>query len=192
MIRYLEAGPECGEVYDRIEMKAKISQIYQVEFRDLEGIAFHKVPVTPCEKDFAQWERFSLWEQQFDLSNWHFFLALDGERPVGGAVLCHHTPGMQMLEGREDLGVLWDLRVEGSCQRQGIGSRLFQMATQKAKELGLSQMKIECQNNNLPAVDFYLRQGAHLGAVNRYAYWEDGLEQEVQLLMYLDLVPPKP
>ncbi|WP_165392464.1 GNAT family N-acetyltransferase [Blautia producta] len=107
---------------------------------------------------------------------------------MGGAVLCSHSAELHMLEGREDLGVLWDIRVDSSYKRRGVGGKLFCMVKTKAIELGLDQLKIECQNNNVPAVDFYFRQGAHLGAVNRYAYYGDeDAAEEVQLLLYLDL-----
>ena len=90
--------------------------------------------------------------------------------PIGAAALCCRTPGVHMLEGRDDLGVLWDLRVDTKFKRQGIGQQLFDLVKAKAKQLGLRQLKIECQNMNVPAVNFYLKQGAQFGAVNRYAY----------------------
>lgn len=105
--------------------------------------------------------------------NWYFFMAFDGEIPVGGAVLCCHSPELHMLEGREDLGILWDIRVDSAYKRCGVGGKLFEIVKKKSKELGLSQLKIECQNNNVPAVDFYFKQETHLGAVNRYAYYGD-------------------
>lgn len=50
------------------------------------------------------------------------------------------------------------------------------------------QLKIECQNVNVPAVDFYFSREPVLGAVNRYAYYaEPSLRDEVQFLLYLDL-----
>ena len=102
--------------------------------------------------------------------------------------MCSHSAELHMLEGREDLGVLWDIRVDSSYKRRGVGGKLFCMVKTKAIELGLNQLKIECQNNNVPAVDFYFRQGAHLGALNRYAYYGDkDAAEEVQLLLYLDL-----
>jgi len=50
-------------------------------------------------------------------------------------------------------------------------------------------MKIECQNNNVPAVKFYHKQGAILSAINEHAYYNDLPEfrNEVQLIWMLDL-----
>jgi hypothetical protein len=49
-------------------------------------------------------------------------------------------------------------------------------------------MKIECQNNNVPACRFYQNQGAVLGAIDEFAYYKDKeIRGEVQLIWYLDL-----
>ena len=93
-----------------------------------------------------------------------------------------------MLEGREELCVLWDLRVRDGYRRQGAGQMLFDSCTAWAKNEGYLQMKIECQNNNVPACRFYHKQGAVLSAVNEYAYHgQEGISQEIQLIWYLNL-----
>ena len=187
-IQYTELRKTDACIYDKVEMKVPVKEIYEVEIKDLSGITFQKRDTVPYVKDFSGDANFKRWNQQFDLSNWHFFMAFDGEKPVGGAVLCSHSAELHLLEGREDLGVLWDIRVDSSYKRRGVGGKLFCMVKTKAIELGLNQLKIECQNNNVPAVDFYFRQGAHLGAINRYAYYGDeDAAEEVQLLLYLDL-----
>ena len=49
-------------------------------------------------------------------------------------------------------------------------------------------MKIECQNNNVPAVKFYHKQGAVLSAIDEYAYYnEPKYRNEAQLIWFLDL-----
>ena len=48
-------------------------------------------------------------------------------------------------------------------------------------------MKIECQNNNIPAIRF-TKQGAVLSAIDEYAYYsEPEYRDEVQLIWYLNL-----
>lgn len=189
-ICYTEIEKTDAYIYDKVEMKVRVEEIYEVVIKDLDGISFIKKAVAPYIKDFSGHANYKRWNQQFDLSNWHFFMAFDGEKPVGGAVLCCHCAELHMLEGREDLGIPWDIRVDSAYKRRGVGGKLFDMVKTKAKELGLCQLKIECQNNNVPAAAFYFKQGAHLGAVNRYAYayYGDADEaEEVQLLLYLDL-----
>ncbi|MEA4890796.1 MAG: GNAT family N-acetyltransferase [Clostridiaceae bacterium] len=191
MIRYKELpwnDAELADLYDSIEMKVHVKAIYEVIIEDLSGISFHKTAVEPYVKDFTFWEKYSRWKTEFDISNWHFYVAFDEDYPIGGAALCHKTPQIHMLDGREDLGVLWDIRVDSMYKHHGIGQCLFDRVRENAKALGLKQLKIECQNNNVPAVNFYLKQGAHIGAINKYAYYKEKyISDEVQLLLYLDL-----
>ena len=110
------------------------------------------------------------------------------EEPVGASTLVCRTPGVHMLDGREDLCVLWDIRVADSHKRMGVGQKLFDAGVEWAKGEGFSQMKIECQNNNVPACRFYHKQGAVLSEINEYAYYqEEDLRDEAQLIWYLDL-----
>jgi len=125
------------------------------------------------------------WADRFDLSNWGFLLARVDGRPVGAAVVAFDTPGVDMLEGRRDLAVLWDLRVAPDARGQGVGSALFRAAEAWARARGCTQLKIETQNINVPACRFYAGQGCVLGAANRSAYPE--LPDEIQLLWYKDL-----
>ena len=117
----------------------------------------YKRQVKPYVKDFTagEGERAEQWEKRFDLSHWAFFMAFDGEHPVGAAAVASRTEGVQMLAGRDDLAVLWDIRVEDACKRQGVGQKLFDMAVNWSRDQGLVQIKIECQNNNIPAIQFY-------------------------------------
>jgi len=62
------------------------------------------------------------------------------------------------------------------------------MAVSWSKGQGLKQMKIECQNNNVPAVKFYHKQGAVLSAIDEYAYYnQPKYRDETQLIWFLDL-----
>jgi len=122
------------------------------------------------------------WADRFDVSNWGLFAArVEGKR-VGGAAVAFKTPGLDMLEGRADLAVLWDIRVAPEVRGRGVGSSLFCAAEMWAKARGCQQLKIETQNINVRACKFYARQGCVLGAVNRLAYPE--FPNEVQLLWY--------
>jgi hypothetical protein len=123
------------------------------------------------------------WPKQFDLRAWGFFLAFDGQRPVGGATIAMHTPGLHMLEGRSELAVLWDLRVHPKRRGRGIGELLFKRSLEWARGRGCRQMKIETQNINVDACRFYARMGCELGAIHRRAYHGSAeLAQEAMLL----------
>jgi GNAT superfamily N-acetyltransferase len=91
-----------------------------------------------------------------------------------------------MLEGRDDIALLWDIRVAPTARRRGVGAALFRAAEAWARARGAAWLKVETQNVNAPACRFYVRQGCTLGAVHRFAY--PALPDEVQLLWYKRLV----
>ncbi|MGD2206052.1 MAG: GNAT family N-acetyltransferase, partial [Anaerolineae bacterium] len=128
------------------------------------------------------------WSVKFDVSKWGFFLALDGDRPVGSATAAFDAPGVSMLEGRKDLAVLWDIRVHPDERGRGIGSRLFRRTANWARQRGCGQLKVETQNINAPACRFYASQSCKLGAIHRHGYAHcPHVAHDVMLLWYLDL-----
>lgn len=143
----------------------------------------------PYVKDYdtAEGENPTEWAGRFDVSNWGLIGAHSNGVRVGGAVVAFDTPGVNMLEGRRDLAVLWDIRVLPEARVRGVGSALFRAAEAWAAARGCGQLKIETQNINVPACRFYARQGCVLGAINRFAYRQ--LPDEVQLLWYKTLPP---
>lgn len=126
------------------------------------------------------------WARSFDLSNWGLIVARSRRRRVGGAVIAFNTAGVTMLEDRNDLAVLWDIRVAPEVRGKGVGSALFRAVEAWATARGCRQLKVETQNNNVAACRFYQRQGCVLGGVHRSAYPE--LPSEVRLLWYKDLL----
>ena len=125
------------------------------------------------------------WPQRWDLTNWALIIAQTNDHWQAGCVIAHDTPGVNMLAGRKDLAVLWDLRVQPDQRRQGFGAHLFQDAAEWARARGCRNLIIETQNNNVPACRFYQRQGCQLHVIQRAAY--DDFPGEVQLLWRLPL-----
>lgn len=191
MITYNQVDTTYFPQYDRIPMFVHVSAFYRIEKhnRGLNGFSFVETPVEPYIKDFCTGDDESVerWKR-FDLTNWAFFMAFDDERPVGAATIASRDNEVNMLAGRNDLAVLWDIRVDDAYKHQGIGQTLFDMAVDWSRKHGLRQMKIECQNINIPAVRFYHKQGAVLSAIDEYAYYHDPvLRHEAQLIWFLDL-----
>jgi GNAT superfamily N-acetyltransferase len=155
----------------------------------LGGIVLYKRPIaSPYIKDYDVDEGPQDWARRFDMRHWWVLLALDEERPVGGATLAFDTPGIHMLAGRTDLTVLWDIRVQPYARGHGIGTALINQAADWARARGCRQLKIETQNVNEPACRFYAARGCTLGEINRYAYAsEPPVAHEVMLVWYLDL-----
>lgn len=190
MITYRAVDRRYFPLYDQISMAFTVRSEYRLvkPDRGLGGILLQEVPVSPYRKDLGKYERACEYEARFDISHWRVFMAFDGEKPVGGATFAARTPGVDMLEGRDDLCVLWDIRVEEGYRGQGIGQVLWDRGEAWAKSLGMAQMKVECQNNNVRACRFYHKQGAELCKIDEYAYaGDDEVAAETQLIWYKSL-----
>lgn len=192
MITYKQVDKTYFKEYDSIPMRVNVTSYYMVKKlnRGLGGFIIIETPVEPYVKDFCldEDESITLWDRKFDISNWAFFMAFDGERPVGAATVVSRTEEVNMLAGRDDLAVLWDIRVDPTYKDQGVGQALFNMTTNWSRQHKLAQMKIECQNNNVPAVRFYHKQGAILSMIDEYAYYNDlAFRDEIRFIWYLDL-----
>jgi GNAT superfamily N-acetyltransferase len=130
------------------------------------------------------------WAERFDLSSWGFFAARYEGRRVGGAAVAWRSADLELLEGRIDLAVLWDIRVTPDARGLGIGTALFRTSEAWAAQRGCGQLKVETQNTNVPACRFYEQQGCTLRTARRGAY--EAFPDEVQLLWYKGLVSDVP
>ena len=181
--------------YSRIPISFEVRSKLTIELVDsgLGGVVFQEEKVSPPyvkDYDGLKGDGPTRWPKSFDVSNWSLFVSRIGETLVGGATIAFRTPGVDMLDRRDDLAVLWDIRVLPEHRRSRIGTELFASAAKWAKDRGCTQLKVETQNTNVPACRFYLRQGCKLGEVHRYKYvghpaW--GTKHEVMLVWYLDL-----
>ncbi len=190
MITYKSIKSEFLRHNEEIPMKVYVTSEYRIEKinNGLGGFLFKEVPVSPYTIDFGKHAIMSEFEKEFDISNWKFFMAFDDNKPVGAATIVCKTPEVRMLEAREDLCVLWDIRVIEEYKHKGIGQGLFDACKKWSKSQGYKQMKIECQNVNVPACKFYHKQGAVLSMVNEYAYYDDEeSKNQIQFIWYLDL-----
>ena len=192
-IEIRQIGHEDLGQYASISVSMTIESVLRVEVidRGLGGFRLVEEPVEPYEKDFdaiTSGDDPTAWPSRFDISNWAIFLAEHEGEPVGGATVAFDTPGVNMLEGRSDLAVLWDLRVHPVFRRRGIGTMLFERTADWARGKRCKQLKIESQNVNVPACRFYAKQGCVLGAIDRHGYSGcAAVAHEAMLLWYLDL-----
>ena len=127
----------------------------------------------------------SRWAERFDVRHWGFLNARVGGRDVARAAIAWNSPGVDLLEDREDVAALWDIRVAADSQRQGVGSALFRATQRWARQRGALLLKVETQNINVATCEFYKRQGCVLGGVDRFAY--PAFPDEIQLLWWLNL-----
>jgi len=175
--------------YARIPIAFEVDAILDVgDHPGGEGftLAERQIPA-PYVKDYdAIAETPAHWAQMFDTSRWGLLIARIDGQCVGGVTVVHNTPGLDMLEARSDLAVLWDIRVAPDRRRHGIGAALFRAAEVWASARGCRTIKVETQNINVAACRLYARQGCVLRDARADAYPE--CPDEVQLLWYKDLL----
>jgi len=194
----LEVRPEtltraALDEYTAVSIAFVVDRILEVRFPDggLGGMSLTEAAVTdPYLKDYDAIEGAGPqhWPARFDVSNWRLIAARRDSACVGGAVIAARTPGLLMLGARDDVAVLWDIRVSPQERGGGIGSALFRAAEGWAGARGCRWLKVETQNVNVPACRFYQKMGCTLGAIDRFAY--PGQPAEVQLLWWKALTPP--
>ena len=184
-IRIVEETTEVLRDYENVSIAFRVETFFRLELVEngLGGVKLTEESVEkPFIKNYDLYEKPSDWARSFDLSNWGILSAFDDGRRVGGAAIAWKTPAVNMLDGRDDLACLWDIRVEQNYRAAGIGRQLFTRAMDWARARNCRQLKIETQNINVPACRFYVRQGCELGAINRFAYPK--FINEVQLTWY--------
>ncbi|OPZ79459.1 MAG: TDP-fucosamine acetyltransferase [Alphaproteobacteria bacterium ADurb.Bin438] len=186
-IIYREVFKEELDKYDAVEMNFMVKSLYRLKNKGLQGFELKEEKIdTPYIKDYRKYNNAVDYDKKFDITNWRFFMAFDDLKPVGGATLVMKTKGVYMLDFKENLGALWDIRINNDYKNQGIGSKLFDMVKNCAKSNGLKELKIETQNVNVPACKFYSKQGAKLKGIREQVYQKEE-QEEIQFLFYLDL-----
>lgn len=141
--------------------------------------------VSPFEKDYDQLEAPFSWRTQFDTRMWTILSAWDGDERIGGLVIAQRTPGLTMLEGRNDIAAIWDIRVSNTWRHRGVGKSLMQAVDYWARQQGIRELKVETQDINVPACRLYRYAGFRLAEVNPGAY--PGLN-ETQLIWRKPLI----
>lgn len=185
-IKYREITLEQLGDYGKIPSTYKTTKRYELKKvnNGLGGILLELIDIPEFYKDFE--DKAECWKEMFDLTNWKFFVAYNqNNEMIAGCTVATKTKKCNMLEGRNDLAFLWDIRVSEKYKHNGIGQHLFDMAKNYAKSNGFKRLKVECQNTNPAAVNFYHKQGMYLCSINENAYPE--YPNETQLLWYLDL-----
>jgi len=188
-----EVGTDWLPQYGEVPIAFRVESVFRVIAPEggLGGLALREEKLAePYVKDYdaRDFDRPARWADEFDMSEWGILMAFDGRDAVGGAIIATRTAGVEMLEGRDDLAVLWDIRVRPGLRHCGIGSELLHHAADWARGRGCTQMKIETQNVNVAACRFYAKHGCELRTIdcNAYAACPD-IAHEAMLLWYLDL-----
>ena len=184
-----ESQPDLAE-YAAISIAFEVREVARVTVAPTQSrtIAIDPRPVAvPWVKDYdANGNDPTTWASRFDLSHWAIFAARSRGHRVGGAAVVFRAPDVDMLEGRPDVALLWDIRVAPDARGRGVGSALLAEAEAWAAAHDAAWLEVETQDINVPACRFYARHGFELRASNRDAYQD--LPNETQLLWYKPLL----
>jgi streptothricin acetyltransferase len=177
--------------YATVSSAFEVREIYTVSTPSggLAGIQLQPRTLSlPYVKDYDRQpeNRPSDWPSQFDVSQWNVLTAWKDGARIGGAIIAWGYSELRRMAARDDLAVLWDLRIAIEARGRGVGASLFRTVEDHAAARGARWIEIETQNVNVAACRFYARQGCVLGGVNRFAY--PLLPEETQLLWYKSLV----
>jgi len=179
-----EESPADLRAYSEISIMFLVDRVL-APAPDLGPSRFREIACSPPYNKDYDTERGSHpteWPQRFDTSTWGVISAWKESDRVGGVVVVHGDDSVHMLEGRQDLAVIWDIRVAPEHRGAGVGSALLGGAESWARSRDCTELKVETQNINVAACRFYERTGFHVGRVDPDAYPD--LPDETQLLWY--------
>jgi GNAT superfamily N-acetyltransferase len=192
-VQIRDLDPEAFEHYPQIPISFRVESRLRVKAIDGGFGGFRlteELVEEPYIKNYDEFEQGNPLDsaKRFDPSRVHPFVAFDEEKPVGAAVVVVDSLGACALTCRDDVAVLWDIRVHPDYRGQGIGSMLFDHAVAWAREQGYGILAAETQSINVPACRFYAAKGCYLGLISPCAYGNNPrLAHETMLLWCLDL-----
>jgi ribosomal protein S18 acetylase RimI-like enzyme len=92
------------------------------------------------------------------------------------------------IESWRRVAKIWNLLVDEEYRRQGIGTELMRRAKEFAIRHDCRAIAVETQTTNWPALNFYLKRGLQICAVDDHFYTNHDLERkEVALFLYHEL-----
>jgi GNAT superfamily N-acetyltransferase len=186
-VRVLERDLADLSAYGRVPISFLVRERYELIGRSLRG----PIPVDPHwlkDYDADPQNRPDRFPRRFDVANWASFEALDRDRMLGGAIASRATSSLVLLEGRDDLVHLMDLRVLPEARQSGVGTGLWAAVEAWAIRKGSLELHVETQDINVPACKFYQKMGCHLIKATKDAYGPD--YDEVQLIWGKNLRTP--
>lgn len=182
-IKIVEETSSALEDYAKIPTKVFVDGCLNIEEVGKGDHRFSIGSVTqPYEKNYDDdgGSNILTWQLLWNIDNWGFLSAYCDHQLLGSAVIAYDTDGVNMLENRSDLAVLWDLRVHPDFQCRSVGSKLFDAACHWAMNRGCRAVKIETQNTNIRACHFYRKNGCSLRDYTHGVYPK--YPEEVQMI----------
>ena len=144
-------------------------------------ITLQEQDISVFHKNYDQNEKPQRWMSTFDLTNWIMLVITDiNHRPIAGAILAMKTAEVHLLRGRNNLAILWDIRINETERGKGIGRMIFEKIVGICRISQIEKLHIETQNNNYGACKFYQKMGCQLIRIDLDSYPE--FPDEAQLL----------
>jgi GNAT superfamily N-acetyltransferase len=167
-MRIVQEGPESLAEYEKVPIAFEIRS--RIRLSDT-GLLVEE-PVEPRFKDYdaIPEEKPTAHRHRPNLG---IFPAFDGDQRVGGVILARDLPDFDITDGRSDVAVIIDLRVDPACRGRGCGRQLFEHAFGWARDNGCKLLRVETQDINVAACRFYERMGCNLLSFEEDAYGPD-------------------
>jgi len=161
--------PEDGYVTD---------SFYDLSTMREPGVWKIELNLKPLRKPLEKRYKGRLFEEQVEEPR--AFAAISGGREVGWIELGYHEWNNRVR--------VWEFLVKRDFRRKGIGTALMKHAIEVARQKGARMVVLETQSCDVPAIEFYLKQGFDLVGFDRAAYSnEDIKRKEIRLEFGLPL-----
>ncbi len=112
--------------YTTIPLSFLVDRVFRVGVptSESEVVQLDEVPCLPHWKDYDEGDGDvpTDWSARFDTSNWRIFSAWSGEKRLGGIVVVHDSPAIDMLEGRDDNSRALGRESPSGCTRSRRGT----------------------------------------------------------------------
>lgn len=187
-INVYEIDQKLLDAYSKVPISFQVDSVYKLRPTNsgLDGVEVVEVLVDSYVKGYdTDGDNPSHLLEKFDMANWRIIVARVYDQIVAGAIIAHDTDGINMLEGKSDLAVLWDIRVKPEYRGRKLGTRIMDEAKKWATNKTCNRLKIETQNTNVKACRFYAKQGAELTGYNRHYYYDHPDEIQFIWSIYL-------
>jgi ribosomal protein S18 acetylase RimI-like enzyme len=163
MIKIRPAVPADLKQCVALDHHTTTERVWQMDRREENGgvmVGFHPVRLPRAMRVHYPREPNNLWQ---DWRQWDAFLVADDDGYIRGYL------GLR-LSGVEGKGWIRDLVVGRPYRRSGIATMLMQTARAWAAERNISQLTLEMQSKNYPAIRFCHKQGFHFCGYNESYY----------------------
>lgn len=174
-----ELGFGAAQEYMRVPIAFEVRQRFVILDDGQFGVRSEDPPWLKDYDDYAG-EGPIAYAARFDVSRWGVLAAFDDSAIVGGAILAFGSPDFDLLDHRDDMAHVVDIRVAPLARRNGIGRRLWEAAEAWSRQRGVTEIRVETQDINVPACRFYQANGCSLLSWSEEAYGQD--VDEIQLI----------